>query len=85
MRRNYATSAIEDFIEKYCDECLYQSDSVIGLGNQIWSKKSGGFFIVHEYFINSWCSGHDVRQVRKLSKRLIKLCNDEESNLLLQD
>lgn len=85
MKYNYSIKAIEDFIEKYCDECLYQSDSVIGLGNQIWSKKNGGFFIVKEYFINCWSSGHNVRQVRKLSKRLLALCNDEKSNLLLQD
>jgi len=85
MKRNYSTSAIENFIEKYCVDCLFQGDSVIGLGNQIWLMNNGRYFIVKEYFINSWTSGHNVRQVSKLSKRLQKLCNNEKENLLLQD
>lgn len=85
MRKNYSCKAIEDFIEKYCEECLFAGDSVIGLGDQVWTKKQGGFFIVHEYFINSWASGHEVRQVSKLSKRIQKMIDDPELNLLLQD
>lgn len=85
MRKNYSCKAIEDFIEKYCEECLFSGDSVIGLGDQVWTKKQGGYFIVHEYFINSWASGHEVRQVSKLSKRIQKMIEDPELNLLLQD
>lgn len=85
MKKNYSTKAIEDFIEKYCVDCLYLTDSVIGLGNQVWTMKNGRFFVVEEYFINSWASGHNVRQVSKLSKRLQKLIDNKEYNLLLQD
>lgn len=85
MKKNYSIKAIEDFIEKYCVDCLLESDSVIGLGNQVWTMKNGRFFVVEEYFINCWTSGHNVRQVSKLSKRLQKLIDDENYNLLLQD
>lgn len=85
MRKNYSIKAIEDFISKHCIDCLYCTDSVIGLGSQVWTMDNGRFFIVEEYFINSWTSGHNVRQVSKISKRLQKLIDDPESNLLLQE
>lgn len=85
MSRNYSIRAIEDFILKYCVDCLFLGDSVIGLGNQVWLMNNGRYFIVKEYFINCWTSGHKVRQVSKLSKRLQDLCNNEKENLLLQD
>lgn len=84
-RKNYSIKSIEDFIEKYCVDCLFMGDSVVGLGNQIWTMKNGRFFIVEEYFINSWVSGHNVRRVSKISKRLQKMIDNEEINLLLQD
>lgn len=85
MSRFYSIEAIENFISKYCDDCLFQGDSVVGLGNQIWAKKNGGYFIVKEIFLNCWSSGHKVRQVSKLSKKLQDLCNNEKENLLLQE
>ena len=69
MSRFYSINAIENFVAKYCDECLYSSDSVIGLGDQIWAMKNGRFFTVKEVFLNCWSSGHQVRQISKLSKK----------------
>lgn len=85
MSRFYSINAIESFINKYCDECLFQGDSVIGLGDSIWSKKNGGYFIVKEIFLNCWSSGHKVRQVRKLSKKQEKMITDESINLMIQE
>ena len=85
MSRNYSIKAIEDFIANHCVDCLFQGDSVVGLGNQVWLMNNGRYFIVKEYFINCWTSGHKVRQVSKLSKRLQDLCNNAKENLLLQD
>lgn len=84
MSKNYSIKSIEDFIQKYCVDCLFASDSVIGLGNQIWTMTNGRFFVVREYFINCWTSRHTVRQQSKLSKRQIALIEDQTQNILLQ-
>ena len=85
MTRFYSIRAIEDFIAKHCVDCLYSSDSVVGLGNQIWTMDNGRFFIIKEVFLNCWSSGHQIRQVSKLSKKQLSLIDDEKSNILLQD
>lgn len=85
MAKFYSIDAIENFISKYCDECLYSSDSVIGLGNQIWAMKNGRFFIIKEVFLNCWSSGHQIRQQTKLSKKQLSLIDDPKSNILLQN
>jgi hypothetical protein len=85
MSRYYSIRAIETFIEKYCDDCLYSSGSVVGLGNCIYAMKNGRFFIVREHVLNCWQSAHTVRQVSKLSARQLKLIDDPEHNELLQD
>lgn len=85
MSKSYSIKAIEKFIQKNCLDCLFQGDSVIGLGDSIWTMPNGRFFVVHEYFINCWTSGHKVRQISKLSKRQLALIDDVSQNLLLQD
>lgn len=85
MKKYYSINAIEDFISENCVDCLFLSDSVIGLGNQIWTMKNGRYFIVREHYLTPWTSGHTIRRVSKLSKRLIALCENTEENLLLQD
>lgn len=85
MSKYYSIKVIEDFIQKHCDECLYATDSVVGLGDQIWSKKSGGFFEVREHYLNCWSSGQTVRQFSNLSKRQLKLIDDESKNILLTE
>jgi hypothetical protein len=82
--KNYSIKAIEEFINNYCVDCLFESDSVIGLGNRIYLMKNGRYFIIKEFFINSWASGHNVRQVSKLSKKMLTLIESKE-NLLNQD
>lgn len=85
MKKNYTIESIQKFINNYCEECLFQGDSVIGLGDSIWRMNNGLFFIVKEYFINEWSSGHSVRKQKKLSKRQESMINNEKINLLLQD
>ena len=85
MSKFYSIKSIEDFIQKYCVDCLFASDSVIGLGNQIWTMTNGRFFVVREYFLNCWSSGHKVRQQTKLTKRQLALIEDQTQNILLQD
>lgn len=81
----YSIKAIEDFISKNCVDCLYSSDSVVGLGNQIWTMTNGRFFIIKEVYLNCWSSGHQIRQQSKLTKYQLALIDDEKSNILLQD
>ena len=85
IMKNYSIKAIKDFIAKYCVDCLFLTDSVIGLGDQIWTMKNGRFFIVNEFFINSWTSGHHVCQRSKLTKKQLAAIDDPELNVLLQD
>lgn len=85
MSRFYSINAIENFIAKHCVDCLYSSDSVIGLGNQIWTMDNGRFFVVNEIFLNCWSSGHKIRQQTKLSKKQLCLIDDQKSNILLQN
>lgn len=85
MSRFYSIEAIEKFIANHCVDCLYSSDSVVGLGNQIWTMDNGRFFIIKEVFLNCWSSGHKVRQVSKLSKKQKKMIEDESINLMIQE
>lgn len=85
MSRYYSIRAIEDFISKYCVDCLYSSGSVVGLGNCIYTMKNGRFFVITEHVLNCWESAHTVRQVSKLSKRQLFLIDSPEHNELLAD
>lgn len=81
----YSIKAIEQFIADHCVDCLYSSDSVVGLGNQIWTMDNGRFFIITEHVLTCWTSGHTIRQQSKLSKRQWDMINDKNKNILLQD
>ena len=85
MSRFYSIKAIEDFISKHCVDCLYSTDSVVGLGDQIWTMDNGRFFIITEVFLNCWSSGHKIRQQSKLSKKQWGLISDPDHNILIQD
>lgn len=85
MPKFYSIKSIEDFIQKHCVDCLYATDSVVGLGDQIWTMTNGRFFIVTEHVLTCWTSGHTIRQQTKLTKRQIALIDDEKSNILLLD
>lgn len=81
----YTIKSIQDYIEKYCQDCLFVSDSVVGLGHQIWTLKTGGIFEVIEHYQNCWSSVHSVRKKSKLSKSDLALIEDQDQNLLLSD
>lgn len=83
--KTYSINAIENFINKYCVDCLLNTDSVVGLGHQIWTMNNGRFFEVKEHFQNCWSSTHTIRQFSKISKAQQKLIDNQEYNVLLQD
>ena len=72
--KNYSLSACENLIEKYVNEFGGQvttlREGTLGLGLTILhdapKMKS---YVITEYFINSWTSGHKVRGYNKLPKK----------------
>lgn len=83
MAKFYSIKAIEDFISKYCVDCLYSSGSVVGLGDCIYTMTNGRYFVITEHVLNCWSSAHTIRQISKLSKRQLKLIEDPKRNELL--
>ena len=75
---NYSLKSCMDFIDKYVDTCkgeIYElNEGTLGLGTIILTnapnKKS---YLIQEYFISSWTSGHNVRSYNKLPKKYLKI------------
>lgn len=76
--------AIEDFINNHCVDCLYATDSVVGLGNLIYTTDNGKLFIVNERVANCWSSNHYYRFASKISKAMQKMIESQD-NILNQD
>lgn len=76
--------AIEEYINNHCIDCLYATDSVIGLGDLIYTTDKNNLFIVKEKYQNEWSSIHYYRFASKISKVMQKLI-DSQDNILNQD
>lgn len=76
--KNYSLKSCMDFIDKYVNECKGEiitiNEGILGLGTIILTnapnKKS---YLIQEYFINSWTSGHNVKSYNKLPKKYLKI------------
>lgn len=74
--KNYTLKSLEAFISKYVNECNGEihtlEEGCLGLGTVILTnapnKKS---YLIQEYFINSWTSGHILRAYNKLPKKYL--------------
>ena len=70
MSKFYSIKSIEDFIQKNCVDCLFASDSVIGLGNQIWTMTNGRFFVILFELLVQWTQGPSTNKIDKTSTGL---------------
>ncbi len=62
----------EKLMQKYFDkggEIFEVSEGVLGLGTIILSATEGlKCFVIEEYFLNSWSSGHRVKEYKNYSE-----------------
>lgn len=72
--KNYSLSSCEKLINSYVNEYGGQvtiiEEGVLGLGKVILHDAPGmKSYVITEYFITSWTSGHKVRGYNKLPKK----------------
>jgi len=72
--KNYTLKACENLIEEYVNEYKGEAttvkDGILGLGQVILHGAEGmKSYIITEYPINSWVSGHKIRSYNKLPKK----------------
>ena len=72
--KNYSLSYCESLIDRYVNEYGGQvttlEEGCLGLGKLILHDAPGmKSYVITEYFITSWTSGHKVRGYNKLPKK----------------
>lgn len=72
--KNYTLSSCEKLIDSYVNEYGGEAtelrEGVLGLGTILLHGAPGmKSYVITEYFINSWMSGHKVRGYNKLPKK----------------
>jgi hypothetical protein len=72
--KNYSLSSCQSLIDRYVNEYNGQAtiieEGVLGLGKVILHDAPGmKSYVITEYFITSWTSGHKVRGYNKLPKK----------------
>ena len=72
--KNYSLKSCQSLIDKYVNdykgEATILSEGVLGLGTILLHNAPGmKSYVITEYFITSWTSGHKVRAYNKLPKK----------------
>lgn len=68
----YTLEACEKAIQKYKDnggECFTLKEGCLGLGLTVVQCKKFRTMVIEERYLNSWSSGHTVRQYKKMPKK----------------
>ena len=77
--KNYTIKSIENnlidpYVNEYGGQLTVVKEGVVGLGTLILhdapNKRN---IVIKEFFINSWTSGHSVRQYNKLPRKYKKM------------
>ena len=81
MRGEYTLKACEDLISKYVNEyggeAVVFDEGVLGLGTIVLRYATGmKSYVIKEFYINAWSSGHTIRAYNKLPKKYEKWTED---------
>jgi len=78
--KNYSLKSCEKLIDNYvnvaCGQCTVIEEGVLGLGKVLLHGVDGiKSYVITEYYINAWTSGHKVRKYNTLPKKYEAMIN----------
>lgn len=81
MQKNYSVNYIKNLIDKYIKkggEVIELEEGVLGYGVTMLYGEGLKTFIIKEYYINAWASGHTIRAYNKMPRKYEQILEKTE-------